>query len=334
MKIAFLDNQINERGGTLQVYLYAKYARDILGHSVSILYPDICYMYDDSKWKRKKRLLLSHISKRYQKRIKVGFDASMAKRITSEGIPLIQTTLERDFGEFDALYHCKQGRIDDFHPRGTRYWVHAVAVASQPHGDRYAGISSWLGRTCGVPYLPHIVESPDETANLRQELKIPPDAVVFGRYGGHTTFDIPWAWDAIAQTLARSKNIYFIFANTEVKLRHERVFNLPTLYDPVQKRRFINTSDAMLHARESGESFGVAVGEFAVCGKQVLTYGKSPERAHFEMLRHPIFYNEAAELKRAMEMVAAGDASPEDGGEYRDCTPEKIMKIFDKVFIQ
>lgn len=334
MRIGFLDNQINERGGTLQVYLYAKYARDILGHSVAVVYPDICYMYDDSKWTRSKRMWLSHISKRYRERIKVGCDASMAKRIMDDGIPLIQTTLDRDFSEFDALYHYKHGRIDAFHPRGTRYWVHAVAIASQPHGDRYAGISSWLGRMCGVPYLPHIVECPEDNTNLRQELGIPPDAIVFGRYGGRTTFDIPWAWDAITQSLAQSKNIYFLFANTEVKLRHERIFDLPTLYDPVQKRKFINTSDAMLHARDSGESFGIAVGEFAVCGKRVLTYGKSPERAHIEMLRHPVFYNDTAELKRAIEIVASGEAPPEDGGEYLDCTPEKIMKKFDQVFIQ
>jgi hypothetical protein len=333
MKIGFLDNQINERGGTLQVYLYAKYARDILGHSVTILYPNIRYMYEDSEWTRKKRILLSHVSKRYRERIKAGYDDSMGKRIRDDGIELIQTSLERDFGEFDALYHYKNGKNDHFRPKGTRYWVHACSVASQPHGDRYIAVSSWLGRLCGIPYVPHLVQCADDSTNLRQKLGIPPEGIVFGRYGGRGTFDLPWAWDAIEQSLAQLKNIYFLFANTDVKLRHERIFDLPTIYDPVQKRRFINTSDAMLHARESGEAFGIAVGEFAVCGKRVLTYGKSPERAHIEMLRHPLCYNDTAELKRAIEMVGSGQAPQEDGGEFLDCTPEKVMKMFDKAFI-
>ena len=339
MRIGFLDNQICERGSTWQAFLYAKYAQKFLGHSTALLYPTMRYMYDDSIWTRKKRVWLSHVSSKYREKVKVPYDAKIAGRIARDGMELIQTRLDGDFSQFDAIHHFKIGRNDGFRPGGARYWVHAVSNASQPHGDRYAAVSRWLGREYGAPFVPNLVECPADSADLRNELEIPMDGIVFGRYGGRNTFDIPWVWDAIAQSLAQSKNVFFLFANTDVKLAHERIFNLPTMYDgevPLenQKRRFVNTCDAMLHAREMGETFGIAVGEFAVCGKPVLTYAKSPERSHIDMLSNPIFYNDAAELKRAIEMVASGNAPPEDGGAYRDCTPEKVMKIFDEVFIR
>ena len=65
-----------------------------------------------------------------------------------------------------------------------------------------------------------------------------------------------------------------------------------------------------------------------------MTYAKSLERSHIEMLRNPVLYNDASELKRAVQMVISGNAPQEDGGAYRDCTPEKVMKIFDEVFIR
>lgn len=334
MRIGFLDNQINERGGTLQVYLYAKYAREFLGHSTAVLYPAIRYMYDESSWTRNKNIWLSFLLPRYRKKIKVSYDQGMADRIVRDGTELHQIDLDGDFSRFDAIYHYKHGFIDRFRPRGSKYWVHAVAIASQPHGDRYAAISNWLGRRCGVPFVPLMVECPDTVENLRKQLGIPEDAVVFARYGGRNTFDIPWVWDVIAETLAQSKNIFFLFANTDIKFRHERLFDLPTIYDSVEKRKFINTCNAMLHAREGGESFGIACGEFALAHKPVLTYAKSPEDAHVEMLGQPILYNDVPELKRAMAMVVSGDVPPENGGAYRDCTPEKVMKIFDEVFIR
>lgn len=334
MRIGFLDYQICERGSTLQALLYAKYSQSCLGHSAKILYPKRRYIANESAWTRMKWKCLAAILPRYRRKFEIEFDQKMADKIVREGIELVQVDLDGDFSQFDAIYHYKLGPDDGFRPKGTRYWVHAVSIALERHGDRYAAISSWLGHRDGVPVVPMIVEFPVHTQNLRKELGIPPDAVVFARYGGRNTFDIPWAWDVIAETLARSNNIFFLFANTDMKLRHERIIDLPAIYDTVEKRKFVNSCNAMLHARELGETFGIAVGEFAVCGKPIVTYAKSPERSHIEMLRNPIFYNDASELKRAIEMVASGDAPQEDGGAYRDCTPEKVMKIFDEVFIR
>ena len=339
MRIGILTNQIDERGTTWHAYLYAKYIRSLLGYSTVILYPTGKYMFGHSSWTRLTHAWLSHLSAERRAKAKAQYDQKIADRIIGDGISIIETELSADFSHIDALYHLKLGKDDGFYPRKTHYWVHAIFDASQPHGDRYAAVSQWLGREHGVPFVPAIVELPDDRQDMRRELNIPPDAIVLGRYGGRDTFDIPWAWDAIANSLACWKNVYFLFANTNVKIRHERVFDLPTMYDSVvplevQKRRFINTCDAMLHARERGETFGVAVGEFAICGKPVLTYAKSRERSHLEMLCQPALYSDLTELKHRIEMLVAGELPPEDGGAYLDCTPEKVMQKFKRVFIE
>jgi glycosyltransferase involved in cell wall biosynthesis len=339
MRIGFLNNQICERGSTWQAYLYAKYARAFFGHSTVMLYPTTRYMFDHSKWTRTTRLWLSHFSSKQREKIRVHYDPKMAERIVRDGVEIIQARLDVDFSQFDAIHHFKYGRDDKFRPKGTRYWVHAVFDASQPHGERYAAVSRWLGQRDKAPFVPNLVERPDDFEDLRTELRIPTNAVVFGRYGARDTFDIPWVWNVISEIVAQSENIFFLFANTDVKIRHEQVLDLPTIYDgevplEIKKRRFVNTCDAMLHARERGETFGIAVGEFAVCGKPVLTYAQSSERSHIDMLTNPILYNDATELKRAIEMVVSKEAPPETGGAYLDCTPEKLMQKFNQVFIQ
>jgi glycosyltransferase involved in cell wall biosynthesis len=334
MRIGFLNNHIDERGSTWQAYLYAKYAQSMFGHSCVMLYPSSRYMFDHSKWTRVTRSWMTHFSAKRKAEAETPYNQKMADRIMRDGIEIIETRLDADFSHLDAIYHLKFGKNDGFRPQVTRYWVHAVFDASQPHGDRYAAVSQWLGREHGAPFVPHIIEVADDFQDMRRELNIPPHAVVFGRFGARGSFDIPWVREAIADSLKRWENVYFLFANTDVKMHHERIIDLPTLYDPVQKRRFINTCDAMLHASEQGETFGIAVGEFAVCGKPVLAYAQPRARSHLEMLRHPMLYNDLAELKHCLEMVMSKEFSPEDGGAYRDCTPEKVMQKFEQVFIQ
>jgi hypothetical protein len=341
MKIGFLNNQIDVRA-TWQTYLYAKYARIFLGHSTAIYYPATAYhtfvRARQNPW-FDLRIRTTRFTARTKAKLKTCYDPKIAERITRDGISVIEIGLDTDFGHLDAVHHVKSGENDGFLPRGTNYWVHAVFDASQKHGERYVAVSQWLGRKHNVPFVPHIVEVADDQQDLRKQLGIPPDAVVFGRFGGLDTFDVPWAWEAIENALTRFKNVYFLFANTDTKQQHDRIISLPTIYDgqvslEVQKRRFINTCNAMLHARIRGETFGIAVGEFALCGKPVLTYGKSPELAHIEMLRCPLLYNDAAELEHWIERAAAGDLPKEDGGAYLDCTPKKVMAVFDRQFIR
>jgi len=341
MKIGFLNNQIDERA-TWQTYLYAKYAKKFLGHSSTIYYPAVAYhpflRSQRDPWFRL-QMQMTGFTAKTKARLKTSYDSKMAERIQRDGIPVVQIPLDANLGEVDAVHHVKSGENDGFLPRGTLYWVHAVFDASQPHGDRYVAVSQWLGNKHQVPFVPHIVELADDSQHLRKELKIPSDAVVFGRFGGRDTFDIPWVWNAIENVVTRFTNVYFLFANTDAKRKHERIISLPTIYDgavslEVQKRRFINTCDAMLHARTRGETFGIAVGEFALCGKPVLTCGKSPELAHIDMLSQPLVYGDETELIKLLERGANRDLPQENGGMYQNCTPEKVMAVFDQQFIR
>jgi hypothetical protein len=336
MKIGFFNNQIDERA-TWQTYLYAKYARKFLGHETAIYYP--ATPYHETLHPKKRGWLRKWLRPAGGPLQKTPCHQKMADRMMRDGIPVVATRLDADFGGLDALHHVKSGEQDGFIPRGTKYWVHAVFHATQPHGNRYLAVSRWLGRRDGTAFVPHIVEVADDPNDLRQELGIPADAFVFGRFGGYETFDIPWVWAAIKEVLGRCPKAWFLFANTEIKLRHERVIGLPTIYDnqvslEVQKRRFINTSNAMLHARTRGETFGIAIGEFAICDKPVLTHAQSPELAQLDMLSQPLAYQDQADLVRWLEKGVAGEFPAEDGGYYKNCTPEKVMAIFDQGFIR
>ena len=73
--------------------------------------------------------------------------------------------------------------------------------------------------------------------------------------------------------------------NTNVFYEHKNIIYLPGNSDMIYKRKFINTTDASLHARYGGETFGLTCGEFAICEKPVITYGQSPENEHLLILK-------------------------------------------------
>jgi hypothetical protein len=128
---------------------------------------------------------------------------------------------------------------------------------------------------------------------------------------------------------------HFVFLNTEHIVGTEALKNvhyLPPTTDPIQKGRFLATCDAMLHARLHGETFGLAVGEFAVLGKPVITYGGSRERAHLEMLgQGAILYRDGIELAKLLESF-----QPTCLGEsfYKTCSdPRIIAQYLDEFFL-
>ena len=71
-------------------------------------------------------------------------------------------------------------------------------------------------------------------------------------------------------------------------LKDEDVMTLHVegLGQQTQKVKFINTCNAMLHARSLGESFGLSCAEFAIKNKPIFTYGFCRQRAHFEICKN------------------------------------------------
>ena len=150
------------------------------------------------------------------------------------------------------------------------------------------------------------------------------------------TFNIPFVWRVVAKHAQKHPGDHFCFLNTrEIPgTQHlKNVHYLPGTSCANAKAEFLASCDAMLHARWHGETFGLAVGEFAVLGKPVITYGGSRERAHLDMLggKAQVYENEQ-QLRRILEIF-----EPELvwGTVYEKWSdPHVVMRIFQKRFLE
>jgi hypothetical protein len=110
------------------------------------------------------------------------------------------------------------------------------------------------------------------------------------------------------------------------------VHYLPATVDPTKKAKFLATCDAMIHARDTGETFGLAVAEFAVLGKRVFTFAGSREKAHLEMLGSAgKMYQGPDDLRAAMEEFMPRQRF--DSGYESFADPKVVMQIFQRKFL-
>jgi hypothetical protein len=176
-----------------------------------------------------------------------------------------------------------------------------------------------------------MVTLPDCNDNLRETLGIPEDAIVFGRYGGKESFDIKFVYDVIKNIISSRSNVYFLFMNTNIFYEHKNIIYLPGNADMIFKRKFINTCDALIHARERGETFGLTSGEFSICKKPVITWGGSNEREHLLILKEKaVIYNTPNDLYNILETFTKNKYDVSENG-YMFYSPENVMKIFNEI---
>ena len=317
MKIAFLENFLNVRGTTVALFDYAHHNETILGNqSIVITRPfNKVTNFDDAS---------IQVYTKFQNRFPTFFYETRddIQRIIYQEKP-------------DLLYVIKAGTRDDglYDFAGVKTLVHCVFYPLDAHGDHYAVISHWLNATYNVdhPVLPHIVHLPDVNDDLRAELAIPADAVVFGRHGGFHDFDHPAAQAVVRRIVAESKRFYFVFMNTREFLPyHPNVIFLPKQTCLVQKTKFINTCDAMLYGRVRGETFGLAIGEFSIRNKPVFAAMHCQDRMHQVILSSDAFwFTDEDDLYR--QMVNFKPDPHKDWNRYRDYSPEKVMYTFKSI---
>jgi hypothetical protein len=302
------------RGVEIAVFEYAKYNEELLGNE-SIVISTHSHVYN-----------LSHpaVIEKFQQRFPL---------FLYEDFNEVEKILDNN--NVDVFYALKAGFNDRIVSYGRKSVVHVVFQHREPHGNVYAYISEWLGNMFGLPFVPHIVELPDINNDLRQEIQIPKDAIVFGRHGGADTFDIPFVWDVVRRIAQRRPDVYFLFLNTNR-------FTEPSLTNVIYlngsenleyKVKFINTCDAMIHARYAGESFGLSIGEFSIRNKPVITLQHgSRDCAHIKMLGNKgIYYNDGNELFDILN-----DFKPDgskDWNAYRAYNPENVMNKFKQIFL-
>jgi len=254
------------------------------------------------------------------------------------------------------LYMLKAGHRDGVYSTSACNLVHAVFNAFQPHGDRFARVSSVVptyateSGALPVPVVPHMVTPlPAGRSTLRQQLSIPSSATVFGRYGGASTFDIKYVQQAVLELAPKMPRTYFLFANTnrfcsksatngtKMAVCTSNILFLHSLRTNAAKATFIRTCDAMLHARSDGETFGLAIAEFAMLGKRVITERPAPtpvQPVHVQELGARALYYDDDRSLRAILLGYDRSAPLSDRWEaYRRYRPPEVIRQFRSVFL-
>jgi hypothetical protein len=251
-----------------------------------------------------------------------------------------ELSLITDRGLIDAMYLIKSGERDQYILPGVPNLIHAVfpQKVSEMHGDIYAYVSEWLSEECSngkIPFVPHIIDFPVHGHSQKVSLGIPEEAVVFGCYGGSDSFNLDFVKQVIAEIVRKNSKIYFLFMNIDRFIDHPQVIFLPGNSDPIFKSSFINTCDAMIHARGIGESFGLACGEFSIHNKPVITYALSPQRNHIDVLgSKAILYKGPDELKQIFLGFDKAWHQNQDWDCYsKEFSPDAVMKKFASVFL-
>lgn len=264
MNLIFHSNQLGYRGTEVALFDYAKYNELLLGNTSYIMAPSNS---DKSAYDK--------------------FNSVFPDRVLLyDSISEIPTYIDRI--KADYFYCIKAGYKDSLLFDNTKTLVHSVFQHLDPHGFKYKYVSEWLSKKMtgsNTEYVPHIIDLPtNQIANYRSYLNIPETATVFGRYGGYTEFNLNIAKNAVAAAINMNKDIYFLFMNTEPFISHPNVIYLDPVYNLQSKVAFINTCDALIHARDKGETFGLTIGEFTAMNKPVITFYGGEDRAHIDML--------------------------------------------------
>jgi hypothetical protein len=316
LNVVFLSNKLTLRGTEIAIYDYADYNEKILGNKSIIItrdYEKIKHEYDVD----------IQVYNKFKNRFNVFYYANQ------EDIDNIVSQ-----NHVSHIFIEKAGNFDDgLISNRCKNIIHCVFTTSQPHGQIYTPIGQTINNLQGTnfPVMPYMVTLPNCDENLRTTLNIPPDAVVFGRYGGKESFDISFVYDVIKKILKVRNDFYFLFMNTNEFYQHKNIIYLPGNSDMIYKRKIINTCDALLHARNRGETFGLTCGEFSICEKPVITYGLSKENEHILILKDKaIIYNSPFDLYNILNTFTKNKYDVSNNG-YMFYTPENVMNIFKKV---
>jgi hypothetical protein len=306
MKIAFHSNQLGLRGTEVSLYDYALGNRDILGNESIII--------SDAKAD------LTTLDK-----FKSQFPVYLYNNFSE-----VENFISQE--KIDAFYIQKAGFNDGKLVKNAKNLVHTVFKHNEPHGEVYAYISEWLSQEMSggkFDFVPYMISLPDHDLNYRSALGLE-NKLIFGWYGGDN-FEIPFARQAVIDIAKKRSDIVFLFMNSTPFTNEPNIYFIDSTYDLDEKVAFINTCDAMIHARERGETFGLAIAEFSSKGKPVITYGNSPERNHNMILGDKGFYY--SDYHSLYNLLDSFIVPPWGCNCYQEFTPEKVMNKFKKVFL-
>lgn len=312
-KVGFWSGHLGERGTDVAMYDYAYYNQEILENESFIFYPH-----------------------------KNQFNNESAIQKFNNAFKVIELNSFSEIDEYlvkydiKFLYNIKAGKADKNLSKVAKNCIHCVFNAHEPHGDVYTTIAPWVNGNDGkYPVVPHMVTLPNVNTDLRNKLNIPNNATVFGGYGGSENFSIRRAQQAVYKIAKDNPEIYFLFANFNKFCDPlPNIIHLPCIVELDKKVEFINTCDAMIWARKGGEVMSMAMGEFSVKNKPIIAK-KVGYRGHVHLLGNKaIWYDNQKNLEFILQNFDKEEMAKRDWNAYSDYTPEKVMKIFDEVFLR
>jgi hypothetical protein len=324
MNIAFFVDHFFERGTEVAIYDYAKYNEELL-HNKSYI---ICF----TKNKRKELgyPILDHSYDKFKLRFTI-IEIHNIYEITN----IIQIY------NLSCFYRLSHGGNCDniFEYNNYNIWKncktikHCVFDTTYPECDFYISISNYLNEkyNTNIPVIPHIVYLPDNNEDLKMELNIPYNSIVFGRYGGKTEFNIEFVQESIIEFINENENIYFLFMNTDIFYEHPRIIYIDCNIELTYKVKFINTCDFMIHARSGGETFGLSIAEFSIKNKPIITC-PCGDLEHIQILGDKaLLYNTKKEL---LNIFRNAQKNKKDWISYKLYSPEHVMSLFNSLFQQ
>lgn len=312
MNIAFHVKQFTYRGSEVALFDYALLNYNKLNNNSFIVYPENTEKNED-----------------VFNKFKTYFNMYEYKSEDDLRLYLKQNNIQ---AIYFIVYGTNQGvsSID----YGIPSLVHCVFTTLVPHGTVYAGVS----KSVGDPFVNHLVHLPDINSDYRKKLGIPKNSIVFGRHGGEDTFNIPWVKDAILKFVEERQDVYFLFAVKPFifsDVNHPRILFFPSFVDKRVKTKFINTCDAMIHACNLGESFGLSVLEFTFRNKPVITWnGGLWHQQHLDNLGDKaILYNSEDELLDIFRKFNPKDYTFNYKSLCEPFNEDNISQQFKKVFL-
>jgi len=312
MNIAFWSNALCERGTTVAMFDYAYYNQ--------ILLQNKSYIFYDKNQPTNNTEIISKFQKEF-----VVHETETFNEVDDY---ILQYNITH-------IYIIKSGLKDDKISKVAKNCIHCVFTCNEPHGDIYSAIALWTeGNDGKYPVVPHMIDLPRHDRNMRQELHIPENAIVFGGYGGKENFSIQFVHVAVYNIALHNPHIFFLFANFNTFCDAlPNIIHLPTITDLAEKTRFINTTDAMLWGRSDGEIMSLSMGEFAILNKPIIcmNFGYS---GHVNIMGDKAFWYE--DLPSLCKIILNFDPEIErkkDWNTYKEYTPENVMRIFQRIYL-
>ena len=311
--IAFHSNQLSLRGTEVALYDYAHYNETIL---------------------KNKSFIISDKNKNLEslKKFKDRFDVFLYDKFED----CFDFISENNISD---IYYQKAGDNDGKIVPNINNLIHAVFQCNERHGEKYHYISKWLAESQNMKdsYVPYIVDMPQPTEDLRLKLNISNDKIIIGRHGGLNEFNLPFAHQAVNNIVKERDDIIFVFMNTrKFTVNHPNIIHIAGTYNLQNKSNYINTCDYMLHARDIGETFGLAMSEFLFHDKPVICYEGGHDRNHHELLKDTdLFYTGYMTLFNILKNLQKNN-KPKNyyKKNVNEFIPENVMERFNELFLK